>query len=303
MKRLELKTDTDMCGRTVQSVMARELGVSSTLLRRLKTLDAGILVNGERARSTYILKEGDMLSIQVSDDASPPRPMGKNLPLDILYEDEWLIIINKSAGMAVHSSTNEPEMNTVEDALYSYLSADERPHPVSRLDRGTTGVMTVAKCGYMHALMKRIMDTGEFEKVYEAVLSSVPQNAEGTIIAPIGMAEGSHYKRAVSECGANAVSEYRLISSGNAMAHVELHPKTGRTHQLRVHMAHIGCPIVGDWLYGEASALIDRVALHAKCVRFVHPISGRTVTVSASLPSDIAALLDRMHKCDGANIR
>lgn len=296
MKRLEIKANTDMCERTVESVMLRELMVSSTLLRRLKTLSAGILVNKERARSTYRLKENDVLSIQISDDEALPRPAGKHIPLDILYEDEWLIIINKSAGMAVHSSTNEPEMNTVEDALYAYLDLDSRPHPVSRLDRGTTGVMTVAKCGYMHALMKRIMDAGEFEKTYVAVLSSVPENACGTISAPIGMAESSHYKRAVTEGGANAVSEYKLISSGNGLAYVKLHPKTGRTHQLRVHMAHIHCPLVGDWLYGEASPLIERAALHAKSVRFIHPLMGEEVSVSAPIPKDIASLLDIMHK-------
>ena len=233
---------------------------------------------------------GDVLSIQLSDPEEG-RPKGKAAKLDILYEDEWLIIINKSAGIAVHSSTNEPNMDTVEDALYAYLPRDERPHPVSRLDRGTTGAMTVAKCGYMHALMKRIMEQGQFEKRYLAILPRVPEKAEGIIDAPIGMAENSHYKRAVCPDGSPAVSEYRVLSTFNSMALCELHPRTGRTHQLRVHMAHIGCPLLGDWLYGENSPLIARPALHAERVAFTHPLTGEYICVHAPMAEDMEGLI------------
>ena len=294
MKRLSIKIKENAAGRTAESVITHELKASATYLRRLKTMPQGITVNGEHARSTYRLSLGDELSIQVSDSESN-RPAGKAQKLDILYEDEWLIIINKPAGMAVHSSTNEPELNTAEDALYAYLYPDERPHPVSRLDRGTTGAMTVAKCGYMHALMKDIMNKGLFKKRYLAILSRVPEKESGIISAPIGMAENSHYKRAVCDSGAEAISEYRVISAFNGMALAELIPHTGRTHQLRVHMAHIGCPLLGDWLYGEKSALIARPALHAQQVEFTHPLSGETVTVSAPLPEDMGRVLGKFN--------
>ncbi len=290
MKRLTIQTDRSLCGRTVQSVITQELMASDTYLRRLKTLPMGISVNGAHARSTYRLALGDVLSIQLSDPLEG-RPSGKAARLDILYEDEWLIVINKKAGVAVHSSTNEPDMDTVEDALYAYLPPDERPHPVSRLDRGTTGVMTIAKCGYMHALMKRIMEQGLFEKQYAAILSRVPQRAEGIIAAPIGMAENSHYKRAVCADGAAAVSEYRVLRAFDGMALCALHPRTGRTHQLRVHMAHIGCPLLGDWLYGEGSPLIARPALHAERVAFTHPLTGERLCIAAPLAEDMEGLI------------
>lgn len=289
MKRLETVIAPAHAGRSVQSIILNELNASATYLRKLKTLPDGILVNGARQRSTYLLAAGDVLSIALGQSPQG-RPQGKPQPLDILFEDEWLIILNKPAGMAVHSSTNDPDMNTAEDALYAYLPADERPHPVSRLDRGTTGVMTIAKCGYMHALMKRLMEGGGFAKSYLALLSAVPGQQRGCVDAPIGLAEGSHYKRAVCASGAAAQSEYAVLYSGAGMALVSLRPQTGRTHQLRVHMAHIGCPLLGDWLYGSVSPLISRPALHAAGVSFKHPITGAELNVQAPLPQDMARI-------------
>ena len=282
MNRLPITADASLCGRTAESVITHELMASDTYLRRLKTLPLGISVNGAHVRSTYRLALGDVLSIQLSDPEEG-RPKGKAAKLDILYEDEWLIIINKPADIAVHSSTKEPDMDTVEDALYAYLPRDERPHPVSRLDRGTTGAMTVAKCGYMHALMKRIMEQGQFEKRYLAILSRVPEKAEGIIDAPIGMAENSHYKR--------AVTRYRVEAALRDISLVRLFPVTGRTHQLRVHMAHIGCPLIGDWLYGESSPLIARPALHAERVAFTHPLTGEYICAHAPMAEDMEGLL------------
>ena len=151
--------------------------------------------------------------------------------------------------------------------------------------------MSVAKCGYMHALMKRIMEQGQFEKRYLAILPRVPEKAEGIIDAPIGMAENSHYKRAVRPDGSPAMSEYRVLSTFNSIALCELYPRTGRTHQLRVHMAHIGCPLLGDWLYGENSPLIARPALHAERVAFTHPLTGEYICVHAPMAEDMEGLL------------
>ena len=290
MKRRSIKIDESMASRTAGSVIKRELMASDTYLRRLKTTENGITINNEHARATAVLKHGDEMSIIVSD-AEAGRPCGKKLSLSILYEDEWLIIINKPAGMAVHSSTREPDMDTVEDALYYYLKPDERPHPVSRLDRGTTGVMTLAKSGYMHALIKKQMESGAFEKSYIAIVSAIPEPEYGKIELPIGFEEGSRYKRAIAENGSRAISSYKTIYKHNGMAAVQLIPETGRTHQLRLHMAAIGCPMVGDWLYGEASGLIARPALHAYRVSFKHPVTGQSITASAPPPDDMQKLL------------
>lgn len=296
MKRRSIKIDESNACRRAESIIKREFAVSDTYLRRLKGIPFGITANGAHIRSTDILNVGDELSIIVSD-AQEDRPAGRILPMNILYEDEWLLVINKAAGMAVHSSTREPDMETVEDGLYAYLKADERPHPVSRLDRGTTGAMVVAKSGYMHALLKKGMESGDFCKKYIAITAAVPNPKRGKADLPIGFEENSRYKRGIAQNGSPALSLYEVIAESRGMALVLLEPKTGRTHQLRVHMAALGCPLVGDWLYGKESGDIARPALHALEVGFTHPISGARLHINAPIPNDMVKIMEQLSLC------
>ena len=204
-------------------------------------------------------------------------------------------MIDKPAGMAVHP-TQDPDETTLEHALAAYLKPGESPHPVSRLDRGTSGLMTVAKNGYMHELLRRRLHTEAFYREYRGVSLGVPQPAAGRVALPIGFAPGSRYRRAAAPDGAPSCTGYEALAAwetgGRAFALLRLIPYTGRTHQLRVHMAAIGCPLAGDWLYGtEAPERIARPALHSSVLRFVHPLTCAVIDLSSPLPPDMAVML------------
>ena len=290
MKALTLTIDESMEGRSVESLLARELRVSGTLMRRLKRREEGIALNGERVFTTARVRAGDVLRVDVSDDPAP-RPAPRKADFGILYEDEDVVVIDKPAGMASHASTRAPDMPDAEGALAWYLPADVVPHPVSRLDRGTSGAMTFAKSGYVHELLRRQLGTGDFYKEYAGICVGTPDPPCGAIDAPTGFAEGSRYKRAVRPDGVPSRTEYETLETRNGLSLVRLIPRTGRMHQLRVHMAHIGCPLAGDWLYGEENqALIERPALHASFVRFRQPMTGEVVEAGAGWPQDMEKL-------------
>lgn len=281
-------------GRTVESVLTNELALSKSLIRRLKRRETGILLNGARAYTTARVRPGDVLAAEIGDDA--PRALRPvPLPLVIVYEDEDLLVLDKPAGLAVHP-TQDPEETTLEHALTAYLKPGEAPHPVSRLDRGTTGLMAVAKNGYMHELLRRRLHTDAFSREYRGICIGVPSPPAGRIALPIGLADGSRYRRATVPGGAPSCTDYETLVSWDApegrLSLLRLLPQTGRTHQLRVHLAAIGHPLLGDWLYGnEAPERIARPALHSAALRLVHPLTGAVLTLRAPLPADMAALL------------
>lgn len=291
MRQITLTIDPQLAGRSVGDVLARELGVSLTLMRRIKQRETGITLNGARVFTTARVHAGDVLRADVSDDPAK-RPAPKEAAFAVLYEDEDIIIIDKPAGMAAHASSRDVHMPTAEAALAWYLPGCVIPHPVSRLDRGTSGAMTFAKSGYVHELLRRMLRTEDFYKEYLGVCVGVPDPRAGVIDAPTGYAEGSRYQRAVRADGLPSLSEYETLDTKNGLSLVRLVPRTGRMHQLRVHMAYIGCPLAGDWLYGEENhALIARPALHAARVRLKHPVSGEILDVCAPVPEDMKRLL------------
>ena len=214
-----------------------------------------------------------------------------DFPLDILYEDEDLLLINKPAGIAVHPAALTEETATIAGAAAHYLHS-ESFHAVNRLDRGTTGVMAVAKTGFIHARCMAMLHTDDFRREYRAVCEGIPSPTEGDIDLPIGRAESSLLKRQADPLGQPAHTHYEVLAASQGRALLRLTPTTGRTHQLRVHMAAIGHPLTGDWLYGtEDRALIARPALHSYHLRMTHPLTGTTIDVTAPLPEDIQRLL------------
>ena len=165
-------------------------------------------------------------------------------------------------------------------------------HAVNRLDRGTTGIMAVAKTGFVHARCMTLLHTNDFQRDYRAVCDGLPPQPEGDIDLPLGRAEGSLLKRCPDPHGQSAHTHYQVLSAANGRALLRLTPTTGRTHQLRVHMAAIGCPLTGDWLYGtEDRTLIARPALHSYHLRMVHPVTGAVIDITALLPEDMHRLL------------
>ena len=278
-------------GCTVKELLRGLWHISGSRLSRLKFRDA-ITVNGVPVPVNRVLRTGDVLRADVSDlPGEHPHILPVDYPLTILYEDEDLLLLDKPAGIAIHPAALTEETATIAGAVAHYLHSDSF-HAVNRLDRGTTGVMAVAKTGFVHARCMTLLHTDGFQRDYRAVCDGLPPRQEGDIDLPLGRAEGSLLKRCPDPHGQAAHTHYEVLSAANGRALLRLTPTTGRTHQLRVHMAAIGCPLTGDWLYGtEDRTLIARPALHSYHLRLTHPVTGAVIDVTAPLPEDIQRLL------------
>ena len=293
MAGLELVVTAEQDGRSVHSLLKYELGLSTARMNRLKRTETGLTVNGVRVFTSAVLRTGDRLAVDLDavERAAPVPPVP--MELDILFEDEHLLILNKPAPLAVIPSSLSPGEPTLAGGLAAYLGSGSSFHPVNRLDRGTTGLLSVAKNGYIHDRLRRQLHTGAFFRQYLAVCVGAPQPAQGSIDLPIGRAPGSLILRRTSPEGQPAHTDYRSLTAAGGHSLVELTPRTGRTHQLRVHMAAIGCPLAGDWLYGQECAAIGRPAPHAARLKLLHPVSGIELSFSAPLPADMKNLLER----------
>ncbi len=278
-------------GQSVKVLLRRLWGISGSFLSRLKFRQA-VTVNGAPVTVRYAVRRGEVLAVDVSDlPGENPHILPVDFPLDILYEDEDLLLINKPAGIAIHPAALTEETATIAGAVAHYLHSDSF-HAVNRLDRGTTGVMAAAKTGFIHARCMTLLHTDGFRRDYRAVCEGIPQPPEGDIDLPLGRAEGSLLRRQVDAQGAPAHTHYEVLSAAHGRALLRLTPTTGRTHQLRVHMAAIGHPLTGDWLYGtEDRELIARPALHSYHLRMTHPLTGAVIEVTAPLPEDMRRLL------------
>ena len=293
MRRLTLRLGEAQAGRTVHTLLRQELLLSAASVRRAKTLPDGILLDGQPVFTNQTGRAGQLLSVAVGDVAGseqiPPVPG----PLTIRYEDEDLVVVEKEGGVPV-----PPSQGHHGDTLANFLLAHYRDqglvaafHPVNRLDKGTTGLMVVAKSGYIHDRLRYALHTERFCREYRAVCIGCPDPKSGTIDAPIGRDETSTVRRCVRPDGSPAVSHYRVLGTRDGLTLVALLPETGRTHQLRVHMASIGCPLAGDWLYGEEDPdLIPRPALHAYALDLDHPVTGEHLSLTAPIPADMARL-------------
>lgn len=280
-------------GVCVRHILKAKLHFSTHAVARLTRAENGITVNGAHARTVDPVHTGDVVAVR-SDDLRPPKvlPTPGDWPLPIVYEDAHLLILNKPAGMTAHASNFLPDTPTVAGALAYQRGTAFIFHVVNRLDKGTTGLMAVAKSGYIHDRLRRMLHSEGFRREYRAVCVGCPEPPVGIIDAPIGRDETSTVRRTVRPDGQYAVSRYEVLSTRNGLSLVKLLPETGRTHQLRVHMAYIGHPLAGDWLYGtEAPALIPRPALHACALTLTHPVTGEVLHFTAPIPEDMQALI------------
>lgn len=280
-------------GVCVRHILKAKLHFSTHAVARLTRAENGITVNGAHARTVDPVHTGDVVAVR-SDDLRPPKvlPTPGDWPMPIVYEDAHLLILNKPAGMTAHASNFLPDTPTVAGALAYQRGTAFIFHVVNRLDKGTTGLMAVAKSGYIHDRLRRMLHSEGFRREYRAVCVGCPEPPAGIIDAPIGRDETSAVRRTVRPDGQYAVSRYEVLSTRNGLSLVKLLPETGRTHQLRVHMAYIGHPLAGDWLYGtEAPALIPRPALHACALTLTHPVTGEVLHFTAPIPEDMQALI------------
>ena len=294
MRRLELPITAELAGIKVDTLLKKRLGLSGTVVRRVKWLPEGILLDGVRVNTRVCPTEGQLLSVQLSD---PERRSGI-LPapgeLDIVYEDEDIIVLNKAPGLSVHPGPGHFSDTLGNFLLYYYDQSGQACdfHPVHRLDRGTSGLMVAAKHPHAQELLKNQLHTEDFCREYLAVCEGVPSPAQGTIDAPLAPKPGSLVEQWVTPEGKSARTHYRVLEKKNGRALLHLRLDTGRTHQIRVHMAHLGHPLTGDFLYGtEDHDLIPRPALHSAFLSFRHPVSGDRLKFELPLPEDMSRLL------------
>ena len=268
----------------------REKGYSRQLLRQLKETENGLLRNGQPTFMTIALKNGDRIRVRLLEktegsEAIMPAP----LPFEIVYEDEDLLVINKPADMPIHPSFQN-HGNTLADALtwhYQQQGKEFVYRCINRLDRDTTGLLIVARHQLSASILSDMVRKREIHREYLAIVEGIPPE-KGTISAPIGRKEGSAILREVNfETGEPARTHFTRLETRNGLSLVSLKLETGRTHQIRVHMAYIGCPLIGDYLYYPDHTRINRQALHSYRLSFLHPITGKALSFTAPLPEDM----------------
>ena len=294
-RRLALTVTPAQSGEKIDTLLRRELHLSGTVIRRVKWLENGILLDGARAITGQRVAAGQELSVLISDPDPKCDMIPTPGPLDIVYEDADILVLNKAPGLSVH-----PGPGHFDDTLCNHIAWYYRQtglladiHLVHRLDRGTSGLIVVAKHSHAQERLKLQLHTPAFRRIYLAVCDGVPQPSEGLVDAPIGPVPSSLIARQVDQAGQWARTRYQVLRTTNGRSLVELELDSGRTHQIRVHMAHLGCPLTGDFLYGtEDQSLITRPALHSAQLFLTHPVTGESLHWQLSLPVDMAALLD-----------
>ena len=286
-------------GKTVKEILRFSLGLSLAFTKQLKFLDGGIRLNGENVTVSKLVCEGDTLELATEDIERSDVLCPANIPISTVFEDEYMILPNKPANMPTHPSHNH-RGDTLADALAYKYQQEGKPfvfRAISRLDRNTSGILLIAKDRISASKLSKAMKNGSFEKQYIAILDGHPKEDIGIIDTYIKRETESIIFRKVCQAedgGDRAITEYKVIAKSEHHSLVLASPKTGRTHQLRVHFAHIGAPILGDDLYGTQSHLIDRHALHAYSLSFPHPSNDERVTYKAPLHDDMSELIQKL---------
>lgn len=280
-------------GRKLREILRGVMGVSYSAMKSAKW-DGRITVDGVPAPVDTILREGQRVEMRWKDNAPVYAVKPYPLPLTIRYQDEHLLVIDKPAPLASQSSLNHPD-DALENALFSHFGCptDFVYRPVNRLDKGTSGLMIVARTPHSQHRLQGLLHTPSFRRVYLAVVEGRPPMRKGVIDAPIGKEDAASIRRIITPDGKPSVTRYGVLRETARRSLVRLELETGRTHQIRVHMAHMGCPVAGDFLYGtELPELPGRFALHSHELFLTHPLTGEKLHVVSPLPDALTSLLD-----------
>ena len=288
----------ELDGLTVFDLLRRRMHISTGTLTLLKNSPTGITVNSVRVTVRHRLSAGERLSLDLADkdETGTSEIIPKKLPLSLLLEDDDIIVADKPAGMPTHPTHGHLD-DTLANALAYRAAVRGEPfvfRPANRLDRNTSGIVLLAKNRFAASRLYEEMKRGAIRKTYVAITEGVPSPASGRVDAPIARADEGILMRVVRDDGAPSVTDYSVMrtSRDGKYALVALRPLTGRTHQIRVHMAHIGCPLIGDFLYGrECPEMIARHALHAVRLEFDHPTTGKLIRMSSPLPADMLRVI------------
>lgn len=285
--------DEDSAGLRVEQFLRRKR-YSGQNLSEIKRMPKSILVNGVHYYMRQELSKGDHLQVRICETKNSEKIPPTNLPLDIIYEDEDLLVLNKPAGMPIHPSLNN-YTNSMANALAYYFQSQGKPfifRCCNRLDRDTSGLTIVSKHLVSGSILSDMTKYREVHREYLAIARGSVTPSEGTIQAPLGRKEGTIIERTVDwEHGEDAVTHYKVVKEANGHSLVSLRLETGRTHQIRIHMKYLGYPLIGDYLYNPDMEYMTRQALHSHHLEFTHPITGEHMSFTAPLPEDMARVM------------
>ena len=285
--------DEDSAGLIVEQFLRRKR-YSGQNLSEIKRMPKSILVNGVHYYMRQELSKGDHLQVRICETKNSEKIPPTNLPLNIIYEDEDLLVLNKPAGMPIHPSLNN-YTNSMANALAYYFQSQGKPfifRCCNRLDRDTSGLTIVSKHLVSGSILSDMTKYREVHREYLAIARGSVTPSEGTIQAPLGRKEGTIIERTVDwEHGEDAVTHYKVVKEANGHSLVSLRLETGRTHQIRIHMKYLGYPLIGDYLYNPDMEYMTRQALHSHHMEFTHPITGEHMSFTAPLPEDMARVM------------
>ena len=305
MRHFSFTCEEEMAGERVDRLLPSLLeGVSRSYLQKV-IKDGGLSVNGKLAKGSLNVKEGDELELDLPEAVSPEIP-AEDIPLDILYEDEDVIVVNKPKGMVVHPAAGHYTGTLVNALMYhcgtslSGINGVMRPGIVHRIDMDTTGSVIACKNDAAHISLSEQFKEHSINRVYKTICLGVLKDDEGVIDAPIGRLANDRKKMGIVNGGKRAVTHYKVIERFRDYTYIECRLETGRTHQIRVHMASVGHPILGDAVYGNPSSPLNKrfnlngQTLHAEVLGFIHPRTGEYVETVAPLPGYFSHLLEVM---------
>lgn len=272
-------------GEMLQTFLRRECGLSYRMVVKLKRVENGMTVDGKQWRSIDRINAGQTVRLRMPEDAV--RIEGAEMPLTVVYEDDHLLVVDKPPYLAVHPSAGKPEP-TLANGVVAYFEKQGTPlsfRPVNRLDRNTSGLLVAAKSPHVAFALAQ-----KPEKVYFAIVLGRLEG-EGTIHQPIRVKEGCTITREVGEGGKDSITHWQTLASDGEVTLVRVVIETGRTHQIRVHMAWLGHPLAGDTMYGTDETVMPRHGLHCGRTAFAHPITGQRITLVSPIPADMRAVL------------
>ncbi len=303
METIRLTVTSEEAGQRADSLLARRLeGLTRSAAARL--LEEGRVTDrGRPAAKNLRVQPGQVLEVQLPEPEEPEaRP--QNIPLDVVYEDRDVIVVNKPTGMVVHPAPGHPDGTLVNALLYhcgeslSGIGGQKRPGIVHRIDRDTSGLIIAAKNDAAHAALSAQLSDHTLSRTYECLVSGNMKQDSGTVDAPIGRSSADRKKMAVVPGGRRAVTHWEVVARYPGVTHLRCRLETGRTHQIRVHLAYIGHPILGDTVYGAKKPVpgLAGQCLHATGLRFLHPRTGEPVELHCPLPEEFTRMLEKLEK-------